>query len=374
VKKKLIHSAIGICIPLFLFTAYNCNTSNNDSSQSNKQDTLVSKNLTDPSKTVINIEPSGAKYKCGQIVKLSIKAKDQALTIDSAVFTVNNIVIGKQNAQRKEVQWETSKAGTGLNTLIAKVYLPGGKTEGNNITVELLSDIVPKEYGYNVIKTYPHDPNAYTQGLIYENNNMYEGTGVEGQSSLRKTKLETGDVLYAVKLPNDIFGEGITILDDKIYQISWKSQVCFVYNKKTFATLNKIMYRIAEGWGLTNNGKDLIMSDGSNTIYFLDPSDFVEKRKIQVYDNKGPVDRLNELEYINGMIYANVYTTDYIVIIDPSTGKIVGKATMSGLLNKGDMNNNTDVLNGIAYDKKEDRLFVTGKNWPKLFEVKLIGK
>jgi glutamine cyclotransferase len=224
---------------------------------------------------------------------------------------------------------------------------------------------------YKVVKTFAHDPKAFTQGLVFEDGFLYEGTGLNGQSELRKVELETGKVLQTYKLPNEYFGEGITIYGDRIIQLTYQSRVGFVYNKETFKLLEEFNYQ-TEGWGLTNDGKYLIMSDGTPMLYFLDPETFAQNHKIMVLDQDSPVWGLNELEYIDGEIYANVWPTERIVRIEPETGKVIGWIDMEGILAPEDHSEPVDVFNGIAYDPANHRLFVTGKFYPKLYEIKLI--
>jgi glutaminyl-peptide cyclotransferase len=226
-------------------------------------------------------------------------------------------------------------------------------------------------YDYKIVNTYPHDPNAFTQGLVYDDGFLYEGTGLEGYSSIRKIDYETGKVLKIYNLPGKYFGEGITIFGDKIIQLTYKSQTGFVYDKKTFELLRQFKYN-SEGWGLTNDGMHLIMSDGSPTLYFYDPNSFELISKVAVYYKGSLLRNLNELEYIDGKIYANIWQTDYIAIIDPKSGQVTGIIDLKGLLKAADIRGRIDVLNGMAYDAKKKRLFVTGKWWPKLFEIKLI--
>ncbi|UCG26632.1 MAG: glutaminyl-peptide cyclotransferase, partial [Bacteroidales bacterium] len=218
-----------------------------------------------------------------------------------------------------------------------------------------------------------HDISAYTQGLVYEDGFIYESTGQRGESTLRKVKLETGELIESLNLPPDLFGEGACIFGDKIIQLTWTSKTGFVYDKNTFRILNRIIYS-TQGWGLTTNGEQLIMSDGSHIIYFLDPDYFTELSRIEVFDNERAVNNLNELEFIDGKIYANVYQSDLIVIIDPLTGKVLSRIDLQGLLSPEDRHDRIDVLNGIAYDAENKRLFVTGKRWPKLFEIQLVKK
>jgi glutamine cyclotransferase len=224
---------------------------------------------------------------------------------------------------------------------------------------------------YEIVNTFDHDPNAFTQGLVFEDGVLYEGTGLNGRSELRRVELETGKVLQSHKLPDRFFGEGITIFEDRIIQLTYKSKVGFVYDKTTFEQLEEFEYP-TEGWGLTHDGKHLIMSDGTPMLYFLDPRTFERVRKIMVLDQDKAVWWVNELEYIDGEIYANVWPGDRIARIDPETGRIIGWIDCKGLLPTEDRNAETDVFNGIAHDPATGRLFVTGKCWPKLFEIKLV--
>jgi len=226
----------------------------------------------------------------------------------------------------------------------------------------------PVSYTYDVINVYPHDPNAFTQGLVIEKGVLYEGTGLYGKSTLRRVELETGEVTQLYSLPGDLFGEGITVFGNRIVQLTWRSQKGFIYNKHSFDLLQEFSYP-TEGWGITNDGNQLIMSDGTANLYFLDPETFEKVGQVEVRDN-GPVTNLNELEYINGEVYANVWQTDKIAIIDPHTGQVTGWIDLTGIYTpeKSDANN---VLNGIAYDIEGDRLFVTGKRWSQLFQIKL---
>lgn len=225
-------------------------------------------------------------------------------------------------------------------------------------------------YTYEVVNSYPHDRNAFTQGLVVENGVLYEGTGLYGRSSLRRVQLTTGDILQIHRLPYRFFGEGITIWQGKIIQLTWRSNVGFVYDKQSFQLLHVFRYP-TEGWGITHDGKRLIMSDGSSRLHFLNPHTFQEIRCIEVHDSHGPATRLNELEYVQGEVYANIWLSDRIARVAPDTGEVIGWIDLAGILSAEDRNAPVDVLNGIAYDSKNQRLFVTGKLWPRLFEIKL---
>jgi glutaminyl-peptide cyclotransferase len=227
-------------------------------------------------------------------------------------------------------------------------------------------------YGYQIVRVYPHDPRAFTQGLQYLDGFLYEGTGQVGQSSIRKVELETGKVLQKRDVPPPHFGEGITIWKNDLIELTWQSNVAFVYDKTTFEPRRTFKYA-GEGWGLTHDATSLYMSDGSDELRVLDPATFAERRRIKVTAAGAPLKNLNELELVKGEIFANIWTTDHVARIAPATGKVVGYIDFSGLLTRAERAN-TDVLNGIAYDASHDRLFITGKWWPKLFEIKVITK
>ncbi|MBV9743198.1 MAG: glutaminyl-peptide cyclotransferase [Acidobacteriia bacterium] len=229
------------------------------------------------------------------------------------------------------------------------------------------------EYGYNVVHTYPHDSNAYTQGLFYLNGFLYESTGLNGQSSVRKEKLETAEILERHDIPEQYFGEGVVNWKDRLLEITWKSEVGFIYDLASFALKGQFSYP-GEGWGLTQDGKRIIMSDGTSELRFWDPETLKETGRVRVTADGAPIDQLNELEWVKGEVYANIWQTNRIARIDPASGKVVGWIDLRGILSPTNMVGEGGVLNGIAYDAATARLFVTGKLWPKLFEIKLVKK
>ena len=226
-------------------------------------------------------------------------------------------------------------------------------------------------YTYKVIKAYPHDAQAFTQGLTYENGFLYEGTGLNGQSALIKRDLQTGKLVKRERLPHKYFGEGIALFDDKAVQLTWKSRKGFVYDKETFRVLDEFEY-LDQGWGITWDKKHLIMSNGTATLRYLDPNTFSETRRLQVTDRGRRVRGLNELEFIGGAVYANIWPTDYIAIIAPQTGRVVGWINLTGLCPVPEPRPSNVVLNGIAYIPERKHLLVTGKLWPKLYEIALV--
>ena len=225
-------------------------------------------------------------------------------------------------------------------------------------------------YGYEVVHVLPHDANAFTQGLVFHEGNFIESTGQEGRSSLRRVGLDDGNILQKIDVPRPYFAEGITLLKGKIYQLTWQHQLGFIYDALTFERTGQFNYT-GEGWGLANDGQSLILSDGTNRIRFLDPENFQVTRTIAVFDGKTPVNEINELEYVQGEIYANIWHDDRVARINPQTGAVVGWLNLAGLLKPGEVQDEEAVLNGIAYDEPSRRLFVTGKLWPKVFEIRL---
>jgi glutamine cyclotransferase len=228
----------------------------------------------------------------------------------------------------------------------------------------------PTQYTYTIINEFPHDTDAFTQGLVIDNGVLYEGTGLNGYSTLRRVELETGEVEQLYALSDGYFGEGITVFGDRIIQLTWQSHIGFVYNKNTFELLRNFTYS-TEGWGITHDGTHLIMSDGTANLYLLDPETFEEVGQISVSDAGSPVTRLNELEYIKGEIYANIWYEQKIAVIHPQTGNVRAWIDLT-VIGASENTSGGRVLNGIAYNANEDKLFITGKKWSKLYEIQLI--
>lgn len=312
-------------------------------------------------------------YSIGQEITISYSFNDSNRIADSVIYRLNGKKISK-NTNSQPFTWKTGNELPGIKNVTLTAYYPDSSIESRHVKIKLVSDIKPEIYAVKIVASYPHDVNAYTQGLLFEDGILYESTGQTGQSSLRKVKVETGEKLKVLNLPPDIFGEGLASVGNYLYQLTYKNNIAFQYDKNTFELVNKFNFPMKEGWGLTYDGKNLLMTDGTETIYFIDPEFFTEVKHISVYDDRGPVLNLNELEFINGEIWANIFTTDTIVRIEPTTGKVTGKIAVKNLLRPEDYHSNIEVLNGIAYDKEKDRIFVTGKYWPKLFEIKLIKK
>lgn len=256
-----------------------------------------------------------------------------------------------------------------LSLILAAIFYYGGPERP---TPQRAAAQIPV-YGYHIVRVFPHDRNAFTQGLMYRDGFLYEGTGLNGRSTIRKVRLETGEVLEQHAVAAQYFGEGITDWGNGLLQLTWQSNIGFVYDLATFGVTRTFNYE-GEGWGLTHDTSTLILSDGTSQLRYLDPSTFEEIGRYTVRDGATPVANLNELEYVRGEIYANVWQTDRVARIARSTGQVIGWIDLAGLLTDGDKTVPVDVLNGIAYDAAGDRLFVTGKLWPKVFEITLVRR
>lgn len=295
--------------------------------------------------------------------------------IDSVQFSIGSTKIKSTN---NSVTLNIADFKLGKHTVTAIVFYES-KSKKVTKPIYIMADSAPEIYTYKILNTYPHDKGAYTQGLEYYNGYLYEGTGQRGESSIRKVELETGKVVQQKDLDESYFGEGITIFNNKLYQLTWQGGIGFVYNLDTFEKESEFKYtKSREGWGLTHNGEKLIKTDGTERIWFLNPETLIEESYIEAYTNKQKVEKLNELEYINGKIYANRWQLNSILIINPTNGKIEGVVNLNSLKEliekEQTLDDSDDVLNGIAFDKENNRLFVTGKHWSKLYEIELIKK
>ncbi len=301
-------------------------------------------------------------------IKVNIKNKKDH-TIDSVVIEL----AGRKTATVND-SIALADVKPGRQEVSATVFY-NGTSETLKITITILSNIKPKVYSYEIINTYPHDSNAYTQGLEFYKDTLYESTGQRGESTLRKIAYKTGKVLNQIQLNDVYFGEGITILNNKIHMLTWQSKKGFIYDVNTMELLGSFTYgNSKEGWGLCNDGKKLYKSDGTEKIWILNPETLVEESYIQTVTNTSVFSKANELEYVNGKIYANTYQKDGVMIINPENGIIEGVIDFRGLKGKVTQHPELDVLNGIAYNPQTKTFFITGKNWDKLFEVKVIEK
>ena len=327
----------------------------------------------EPSARLIKmISPAeNSEFKLGDQVKVALTAEGNDNSPDSVVISFD----GKSVTVLKSAPWEFPIPSaftniTGRKSLKA-VAFKSNKSQTVIRFIIIYSDIVPERNGFKVIHTFPHDIEAFTQGLLFSEGVLYEGTGQETGSSLREVELETGKVIRQLNLESSLFGEGITLYRDRIYQVTWQNKVGFAYDRSTFKLINKIYYQ-TQGWGLTTMDDKIIMSDGSNVLYFFEPEVFTVVSRLEVYDNEKKIDQLNELEYINGEIWANIWMSDLIARIDPATGKVNSYVDLSTIFPESKRREiNADVLNGIAYDARNNRIFVTGKRWPKLYEIRV---
>lgn len=312
------------------------------------------------------------KYSFNDEINIAFENKNRFPT-DSAQIFINGEKIAVTGKDRQSYTYRLPEMKAGHTTIKVIAWHPENKQGVATSNILVKPDTPPQKYSYEIVKTFPHDPKAYTQGLVYHNGFMYEGTGQYGESSIRKSDMAHGSVLSVLNIDSQYFGEGVTIYNGKVYQITWKSRKGFVYDLETFTLESTFNYN-SQGWGITTAGDKLIMSDGSNKLYHISPSDFNIIKEIEVYDNNGEVVNLNELEYVNGLVWANVWLSDRIVAVDPQTGVVKGELDMSNLLSKADknkINDKDDVLNGIAYNPEKKTFYLTGKRWPKLFEVKI---
>ena len=318
-------------------------------------------------KNLFSIENPTIKpiLKLEESIDLVLQNKENK-TIDSVVYYINDKKIGSVKGNEK-VPFALSNQKLGNQTIKALVYF-----EGQNIDIvtgfSIYASAEPKILNYKIVNTYPHDINAYTQGFEFYNGVLLEGTGQYRESTLRKTDYKTGKVTEQIKLEDKYFGEGITVLNDKIYQLTWREKTGFVYDAKTFK-LEKTFSFDTEGWGITNDGEKLYMSDGSEKIYILNPETLKVEDFIGVYTNSAKIEAVNEMEWVNGKIWANIYQKDAIAVINPKTGAIENVINFGELRSKVTKHEELDAFNGIAYNPTTKTYFVTGKNWDKTFEI-----
>lgn len=313
---------------------------------------------------------NNTKATCGETLALKIQVEKPDSLASIEVFWNDSLLQNYQTFEQEiALAIPTKNAKVGRNDIKVIMHQKNGKMEEDNRSIYLFSDVYATILVAQINQTLPHQKTSYTQGLEFYQGQLYEGTGLRGESILAKVDLQSGNIEQKIDLPNNVFGEGITILNDKIYQLTWQARLCYEYDAKTFEKIREFSY-FGEGWGMCNNGKEIIMSNGTSEITFHDPITFEEKRSISVFDSSKEYVNINELEYYDGIIYANVYQTNYILKIDPKTGKVLAKIDCSEVVRKGrDLG---DVLNGIAINKKTGKIYITGKKWPKLFEVEFV--
>ena len=317
----------------------------------------------------IDATPLKGQYQSQESVPLTIEnAKNTA--IDSVVYYLNDKKLGTAKGNEKfEAPLKGQKFG--YQNIKALVYHDGKSTEATT-RVELVSNVKVKMLAYDIVNTFPHDTASYTQGLEFYKDTLIEGTGQYGRSKLRKTNYKTGAMYQEVPLEGRYFGEGITVFNDKIYELTWKENTGFIYNAGNLKKIKDFQYaKPIQGWGLTHDDTHLYQSDGTEKIYKLDPETLKEVDYVNVYTENNKVKSVNELEWVNGKIYGNIYQTDAIAVIDPSTGAVEGVLNLADLKNKITKYPDTDVLNGIAYNAKTKTFFITGKKWDKMFEIRI---
>lgn len=324
----------------------------------------------------IKTEQNKREFKLGESINGSIENKNES-GIDSVVIYLNTEKFATKTPNWSfSIPLENQKLGN--QELKAEIYHAGQK-DSTSKTIKIYNDKAPTTYTYKIINSYPHSPKAYTQGLEFLNDTLYESTGQYGKSQLRKVDYKTGKSYKEINLPDEYFGEGLTIWNDKIIQLTWRSKEGLIYDLHSFEKTGTFIYTNSEeGWGLCNDGEHIYKSDGTEKIWLLDPETLAEKDYIQVTTHKSIVSKMNELEWVNGKIYANTYQKDGVAIIDPTNGAIIGLIDFRGLREKlgntDALDKVNDVLNGIAYNPNTNQLFVTGKQWDTLFEVEIIKK
>jgi glutaminyl-peptide cyclotransferase len=321
----------------------------------------------------IGIETNRKKITFGDDIRLNIevKLKDGELK-QTKIFVDSVLVTSNENTSFTFTINKFQQLG--IHTIKAQAVKADGVEGIYYKTFEVFSDVVPEKYGYEIIQVYPHNETSFTEGLEIHDGFIYESTGENGKSMLYKNILKTGKTVQSIKLADKYFGEGITILNGKIYQLTYKSKIGFVYKLENMALIDSFRFESEQGWGLTHDDKFLIMDDSTNNLTYIDPVTYKTVKKIQVYDDKGPVFNINELEYSDGFIYANIYTTNLIVKIDPLTGKVLSQINLDGIYIPLDPNKPIDYMNGIAIDPITKKMYITGKFYPKLFEIKLVKK
>jgi glutamine cyclotransferase len=366
---------LSVLISAMIF-AVACNGGNTSerSSVDTKDNLPVSAAMPDAAPDLIEmVSPAAnAKYASGETITVLMKMRG-SIEPDSVSVWFNGIQAGTVTSPPWEYSLSTESAGPGNTAVKLMAYRGGRRPQTVTRLVTMLSDIVPEIYGYRIVNKYPHDREAYTQGLLVHNGYFYESTGQYGESGLRHVEIETGRVIKQHSLDKKYFGEGLALYAGRLYQLTWTTNTGFVYDIETFSVLGTIHYN-TQGWGLAAYGDQLVMSDGTNKLFYLEPEYFTVVSSVEVYDNREAVWQLNELEYINGEVWANIYQTDRLARIDPATGKVLSYVDLKGLLDDRDRKPDTDYLNGIAWDSVNEKLYVTGKNWPWVFEIEIVPR
>jgi len=321
----------------------------------------------------INIESINKNIAFGDDITIGISVKVKDGNMQETKLFVDSLLL--TSSKDPDFNFSLKKfKNLGKHTIKAVAVKTDGVEGVYFKTFEVLSDVKPEKYGYEMVQSYPHNETFFTEGLEIHDGFVYESTGENGKSGLYKTNLKTGKTIQSKKLSDKYFGEGITILNNKIFQLTYKTKIGFVYNLENMAVIDSFHFESTEGWGMTHDEKYLIMSDGTNILTYINPTTYKTVKKLQVYDDKDAVLYLNELEYSDGYIYANVWTTNLLVQIDPKTGKVLQKIDLEGILGISNSSKKVDVLNGIAIDPATKKMYVTGKLYSKIFEIKPVKK
>lgn len=356
-------------VPTFLFFIFACSCETGSQKTSEGPVDLLQ------ARAAFAIEPILKVYGLGDTVSFIVRQIDST-QFDSILFRVDGSVIEKNfkpDPLTKTLKWVSTTATTGSHVFSVTGFLGQKEPQQASHSFFLKSNQIPEIYGYQIVKTLPHNPESFTQGLEWKGNQLFEGTGLNGKSAIMQVDPSTGEAILRKDLPQEFFGEGITIVGDKLVQITWQNKRGFVYQLPGLEKIKEFGYS-TDGWGLTHWNQQLVMSDGTNRLFFINPTQFNQSGLLEVWDNKKPVEEINELEEIDGFIFANKYRTDTILKIDPKSGKVLAYIDLTAILPESERTGDEDVLNGIAWRADEKLIYVTGKNWPKMYAIKLVKK
>ena len=344
---------------IFIFSCSNYRSNNQEQSPRIK------------SLTKLIIPKKNEKLNLNDSISIKINPKYDSIIINEISIIYNKDTIAKSNTNDITLKLNIFKS-VGKHRITVVSFLDNDKKEVHYSSLMIYPTEVPQKLKYMIKNIYPHDPDAYTQGLTFDGKRFFESTGRRGFSTLREVEIKSGKIINQENLDKKYFGEGITVYKEKIYQLTWESNLCFIYDKNTMEKIDEFSYA-HEGWGITTFNDELVISDGSENIYFINANNYKFSRQIQVYDNSGLIKNINELENVNGKIFANIYGKEEIIIFSPITGIVESTINLKGIFNKKNYNKKLDVLNGVAYNSVEKKLFVTGKWWPSLFEIEIIN-
>jgi glutaminyl-peptide cyclotransferase len=354
----------GFAVILTFLLSCNSKQVNNSIVPSEKQKSQQVFSLTEPQQDLLTTS--------GRKITIKLKPSSKDIVPDSAYIYIGGDLVLAQKDPSLTFIVEAKPKKVGKQNIRVVIYYSDSLIQNLNSRAIVVSEIVPVKYRFKLLKTIPHDETSYTQGLIYSNYKIYEGTGRNNNSKLRKIDPENGVILKETKLEDEFFGEGITLMNNKIYQLTYRSKVGLIYDVESFEVIRKFDLQTIEGWGLTNDSKNLISSDGSSNLYFYDPEYLTQVNQLDVCNNKRPVTNLNELEYIDGFVWANIYGEPYIVKIDARSGAVIGTLDLESLFPKDIPRDIDHVLNGIAYNNDSKTFFITGKLWPVIHEINII--